>query len=266
MAEPWVRYEDEHLLVVAKPAGVNTHRADFRSQDGMHEWVQRQRPGTSLSVLHRLDKTTSGLLLFGKSTEANRSLAAQFEEHRVRKTYELLARRGGGSVPSTSLSCREPIDGRPAETDFEASETGPRLQRYEARPASGRTHQVRVHAAALGLPVVGDERYGGDAAARVFLHAAALGIDHPVTGPLEIAEPRPASFDQAMAAADPSALTSAALAAAVAHEARATLFDPAATDAYLWIDRNPDAFPDLPVERLGEIGRAAGRENVCQNV
>src|SRR3546814_4471460 len=94
MAEPWVRYEDEHLLVVAKPAGVNTHRADFRSQDGMHEWVQRQRPGTSLSVLHRLDKTTSGLLLFGKSTEANRSLAAQFEGHRVRKTYELLARRG----------------------------------------------------------------------------------------------------------------------------------------------------------------------------
>ena len=60
MAEPWVRFEDEHLLVVAKPAGVNTHRADVHAQDGMHEWVQRQRPNESLSILHRLDKATSG--------------------------------------------------------------------------------------------------------------------------------------------------------------------------------------------------------------
>src|SRR3546814_20120049 len=113
MAEPWVRYEDEHLLVVAKPAGVNTHRADFRSQDGMNEWVKRHRPGTSLSVLHRLDKTTSGLLLFGKPTEANRSLSAQLEDHRVRQTSALLARGAGGAVTSTSPSGRTPIEGRP---------------------------------------------------------------------------------------------------------------------------------------------------------
>ena len=79
MAEPWVRFEDEHLLAVTKPAGVNTHRADTHAQDGMYEWVQRHRPAESLSVLHRLDKATSGLLLFGKSPTANRSLTAQFE-------------------------------------------------------------------------------------------------------------------------------------------------------------------------------------------
>ncbi len=69
-----MRFEDEHLLVVTKPAGVNTHRADPVGQDGMHEWVQRQRPGTSLSILHRLDKATSGLLVFGKTAEANQAL------------------------------------------------------------------------------------------------------------------------------------------------------------------------------------------------
>ena len=67
-AEPWVRFEDEHLLAVDKPAGVNTHRPDVHAQDGMYEWVQRQRPGTSLAILHRLDKETSGVLLFGKLT------------------------------------------------------------------------------------------------------------------------------------------------------------------------------------------------------
>ena len=80
MSEPWVRFEDEHLLVVAKPAGINTHRADTFAQDGMFEWVQSQRPAESLSILHRLDKATSGLLLFGKTPTANRSLASQFEQ------------------------------------------------------------------------------------------------------------------------------------------------------------------------------------------
>ena len=60
VSEPWVRFEDEHLLAVTKPAGVNTHRADAHAQDGMYEWVQRQRPDASLSILHRLDKAHVG--------------------------------------------------------------------------------------------------------------------------------------------------------------------------------------------------------------
>ena len=84
MREPWIRFEDEHLLVVAKPSGVNTHRADTYAPDGMYEWVQRQRPHESLSILHRLDKATSGLLVFGRSAAANRSLAVQFAPKGVR--------------------------------------------------------------------------------------------------------------------------------------------------------------------------------------
>lgn len=254
MSEPWVRFEDEHLLVVAKPTGVNTHRADEHAQDGMVEWVQRQRPDESLSVLHRLDKATSGLLVFGKTRVANQSLAAQFEQRRVAKTYELLVLVDGGRP--AELRCEEPVAGQAAVTDFSVGTAGPVLQRVEARPHTGRTRQVRVHAAALGMPITGDEEVGGSPAARVFLHAAGLALEHPTAGPLELVEPPPPSFDAALGATAPQELIGPALGASVALEARAALFDPADTDAYLWIDRHHDGFPDTRVERLGDVGLA----------
>lgn len=257
MAEPWVRFEDEHLLVVAKPAGVNTHRADIHAQDGMYEWVQRQRPGTSLSTLHRLDKATSGLLLFGKSTSANQSLAQQFEGRSLTKHYELLVPRGARRPDD--LRCEEPIraSGRrgssEARTDFHRQAVGRRFERFDAHPRTGRTHQVRVHATALGMAIVGDDEHGGIAAARLFLHAAQLELDHPTDGPLDLRAERPASFDEVL---DGSAPDSATVAARVAHEARALLFDPADTDAYLWIDRHHDGFASVRVERLGDVALA----------
>ncbi|MGZ4707029.1 MAG: pseudouridine synthase [Acidimicrobiales bacterium] len=264
MAEPWVRFEDEHLLVVAKPAGVNTHRADVHAQDGLHEWVQRQRPDVSLSILHRLDKATSGLLVFGKSPSANRSLARQFEARTVAKHYELLVERDDHR-PAT-MHCAEPIvpsdrrgqsgpdrAGREALTDFHRQATGTRFERYDAHPHTGRTHQVRVHATALGMPIVGDEEHGGIDAARLFLHAARLGIDHPTGGPLDLVADRPVSFDRVLAGRGPA---DPAIAALVAHEARALLFDPADTDAYLWIDRHHDGFESVRVERLGDVALA----------
>lgn len=254
LAEPWVHHEDDHVLIVRKPAGVNTHRADLDTQDGMYEWVQSQRPAESLSVLHRLDKTTSGLLLFGKSTEANRSLAAQFEERRVAKSYELIT--GRDDRRPQVLTCSEPLGGLPASTDFTSAEVGAHHQRYLAHPHTGRTHQVRAHAASLGLPILGDADFGGRAAARVFLHAAGLGFTHPATGPMEVTCPVPPSFGQVLAAQRPTDLTGPGLAAMVAHEARATLFDPSDTDAYLWIDRHHDGFPGTRVDRLGQVALA----------
>ena len=251
MSEPWVRFEDEHLLVVAKPSGVNTHRADLHAQDGMVEWVQSQRPGASLSVLHRLDKGTSGLLVFGKTREANQALASQFEDRRIGKSYALLAARD--DARPAALRCEHPLAGQPASTDFALASAGPVLQRWDAHPHTGRTHQVRAHAAALGLPVLGDADHGGERAPRLFLHAAALGLDHPVTGPLQLDDPSPPSFDRALAAARAEELAEPSLAALVAHEARAALFDPADTDAYLWIDRHHDGFPGTRVERLGDV-------------
>ncbi|MEO7430013.1 MAG: pseudouridine synthase, partial [Acidimicrobiales bacterium] len=259
MSEPWVCFEDEHLLAVSKPAGVNTHRADTFAQDGMYEWVQRQRPDVALSVLHRLDKATSGVLLFGKSALANRSLAAQFERRSVAKRYELLVASDDGRP--LHLRCDEPISrsasGRredlAASTEFDLDESGGQWQRCTARPHTGRTHQVRLHAAALGMPILGDTEHGGAAAGRLFLHAAGLRLDHPVadTGVIDLAVERPASFDVALGLDRADGATSAPVSALVAQEARASLFDPADTNAYLWIDRHHDGFPDVRVERLG---------------
>lgn len=254
-----MRHEDEHLLVVAKPAGVNTHRADAHAQDGMYEWVQRQRPGVELSILHRLDKATSGLLVFGKSTLANRSLAAQLERRRVDKRYELLAaadaRRPATLHDASAIARSGSSELLEASTDFELKATGPRLQHYQARPHSGRTHQVRVHAARLGLPILGDDAHGGPAAARLFLHAAELGFEHPSGGPLRLAAPVPPSFERLLVAEGERAAIEPELATLVAGEARSVLFDPEDTDAYLLADRHHDGFPGVRLERLGDVAR-----------
>jgi 23S rRNA (cytosine1962-C5)-methyltransferase len=244
--EPWVRFEDQHLLAVAKPAGVNTHRADVHAQDGMHEWVQRQRPDEPLSILHRLDKATSGVLLFGKTTEANRALTAQFEARTVTKRYELLVDRD--SRRPAEIASHVPVDGQPADTDFVRESVGAVAERWTARPHTGRTHQVRVHATAAGMPILGDAEHHGLRAPRLFLHAADLAVTHPDGSPLEVNADRPATFARAEAGEG-----GPALAAAVAEEARALLCDPADTNAYLWIDREHDGFPETRVERLGSV-------------
>lgn len=259
MSEPWVRFEDEHLLVVSKPAGVSTHRSGEHGQDGMYEWVQAQRSGVSLSILHRLDKATSGLLLFGKSIAANRSLAAQFEQRTIAKRYELLALRDDRR--GTTLRNDQPIErierGRTvvqeASTTFELVATGESLQRYVARPTSGRTHQVRLHATGLGMAIVGDQDHGGVDGSRLFLHAASLRFEHPDGGVMELVDDPPASFDAALSAV-PSELTRPGAAALAAGEARQVLFDASGTEAYVWIDRHHDGFADVRVERLGDVG------------
>ncbi len=256
MTEPWVRFEDEDLLVVAKPAGVNTHRADTYAQDGMHEWVQRQRPEVKLAILHRLDKATSGLLLFGKTTAANRSLAAQFEARTVAKRYELLVPRDPRRP--AELRADQPIGRAAASTDFTRQARGPGFERFAARPHTGRTHQVRIHAAALGMPIVGDAEHGGGDAARLFLHAAGLRVGHPRAAGhgedagrmIELDAPRPGSFDQVLDGVSP---IGPAVAARAALEAREQLFDPEQTNAYLWIDRHHDGFARVRVERLGDV-------------
>ena len=247
MSFPWVCFEDEHLVAVAKPTGINTHRADAHAQDGMYEWVQRQRPTETLSVLHRLDKGTSGLLLFGKSPLANRSLTTQFTDRAVSKRYELLVGREDGRA--RSITSRQPIDDAIAETDFTHEATGGSLELWSARPHTGRTHQVRLHALQAGMPILGDHDHHGADAARLFLHAASLGLRHPITGSLDLVAARPESFARAL----DGSLDDAHLASLVAHEARAALFDPDDTNAYVWIDRHHDGFPTTRVERLGDV-------------
>src|SRR5688500_9108254 len=91
MLERLIVFEDEHLLVVNKPAGLNTHSPSLYAGEGIYEWFKHREPRwANLAIIHRLDKETSGLIVFGKTALANRSLSAQFEGRSVQKTYALL--------------------------------------------------------------------------------------------------------------------------------------------------------------------------------
>lgn len=182
MFPPLVIWEDDHLLVVDKPPGINTHAPSELASDGLYEWLRRRETRwSSLSILQRLDRETSGVMLFGKTREANRELGAQFEQRRVRKSYLLLTDRDPG--PASRRICSSGPGGpEHAETEFRplGRERGRWL--VEALPRTGRTHQVRLHARDAGFPILGDTAYGGSRFGRLCLHARTLEIVHPATG------------------------------------------------------------------------------------
>ena len=168
-----ILYDDAHLLAVNKPSGINTHKPDRFAPDGIHEWLSRRHG--ALSVLHRLDKETSGVLLFGKTRAANQSLSRQFESHQIQKTYLLLS----SSRPSRQKFRAHTAD---AETEFEFLQPHGNLFLIEARPITGKTHQIRRHAAVNGFPIAGDVKYGGEPASRLMLHARRIAFVHPGSG------------------------------------------------------------------------------------
>src|SRR5580658_7707539 len=214
-------FEDEHLLVVNKPAGWNTHAPAPYAGEGLYEWLRNRHPRWStLSIIHRLDKETSGLMVLGKTAAANRSLTRQFEERRVEKKYILLTDRKPNFQTLRARSAlvrvgakyvsRPPHPGAPlAETLFTIAGAT-----IEAVPLTGRTHQIRVHAAEHGFSILGDALYGGAPSARLCLHAAELRFEHPATGqPLAFSVPPDFAADTRLAL-------------------RAAIIDPTLTDAY----------------------------------
>jgi len=246
---PCVIFEDEHLLVVHKPAGWNTHAPGPHAGEGIYDWLRHREPRwATLAILHRLDKETSGVLVFGKTPAANRSLTEQFTERRVRKKYLLLTDR---PVPQREFTVKTALvrvgdkyASRPPHAGAEIAETRfkivPAIRNLqsaicnlEASPFTGRTHQIRVHAAESGFPILGDTLYGGTPATRVFLHAAEISFAHPATGG-PVTFHAPANFD-----ADPRLAL------------RAALIDPQETDAFRVIHGASDGWPDWYVERLG---------------
>src|SRR5262249_26830583 len=156
-----------------KPAGLNTHAPSPFGGEGLYDWLRHRDPRwASLAIIHRLDKETSGLILFSKTQVANRSLTEQFTRRTVRKSYVLLTDRTvskrnlvirtalvrvGDKYVSRPVSLASPV----AETRFELLQgaAGPSSSSYttvSAEPLTGRTHQIRVHAAELGFPILGD--------------------------------------------------------------------------------------------------------------
>jgi 23S rRNA pseudouridine1911/1915/1917 synthase len=217
-----VRWEDEHLAIVAKPAGLVTHPTERRRTGTLVNRLLGM--GTSLSTLggpdragivHRLDAGTSGLLVVAKDDEAHRLLAAMFRRHEVERRYVALVRgdpdHDGFTVeaPLGRRAARIVVDrvgGRSSETSFEVLERFDVAALVAATPRTGRTHQIRVHLAAVGLPIVGDRAYGGGGGLarhlgldRPFLHAARLGLRHPVTGErIDVEEPLPGDLAAAL--------------------------------------------------------------------
>jgi len=228
-----ILYEDDALLVVDKPPGMVVHPAPGHWRGTLvNALVGRggslagtvageAAPTERAGLVHRLDKDTSGLVIVAKTDRVHRLLTAAISARRIRRVYAALA---WGHLQSDALTvdapiARDPRDrkrmaivntGRSARTEFT------RLARFDstdllrARLYTGRTHQIRVHLASVGHPVVGDEKYGGTkgrresalSSRRHFLHAAWLTLDHPLTGePLDLRSPLPADLRAVLAAA-----------------------------------------------------------------
>lgn len=174
------------FLLIDKAPGVSVHRDD--AAVGLVERVAADCGYEKLYLVHRLDRMTSGLLLLAKSAEACAALALLFAEHRVEKLYVALSDRRplkkqgtirGDMQRARNGSWRLTRELRnPAVTTFDSCSVKPGLRLFSLRPATGRTHQLRVALKSIGAPIIGDQRYGGSAADRGYLHASALRFVH----------------------------------------------------------------------------------------
>ena len=216
-----VLYEDDLVLVLNKPAGLAVHGGSGISL-GVIETLRALRPGAELELVHRLDRDTSGCLLVSKRRSALRRLHAQLREGTVDKRYlVLLAGRLSRPVVEVTAPLRKNLlqggermvqvdlaEGKPARTVFRSRRRLGALTLAEVQLDTGRTHQIRVHAAHLGAPVAGDDKYG-DASVnarlralglkRLFLHAAALSF-RPRDGepPIRVEAPLPEALDNVL--------------------------------------------------------------------
>lgn len=179
-------HEDDHLAVVDKPSGMLVHPTQRVKVGTLRDELQA-RWGTPPGLVHRLDRDTSGLLVVARTPQAHAVLARHFEERRVHKAYlAIVDGRVGAPVEvdapigGDGRWCVTP-DGRPARTSVIPLVSGERSL-LRLIPHTGRTHQLRLHCAHLGHPIVGDVRYGGATAERLCLHAAELGFFHPYGG------------------------------------------------------------------------------------
>jgi 23S rRNA pseudouridine1911/1915/1917 synthase len=213
-----VAFEDAHLLVVDKPAGVVVHPARGHRSGTLAQALAGRGAGGDepwrAGIVHRLDRDTSGLLVVAKSDEVHRALKALLAARRLQREYLTLvdgrpeARSGTIDAPIgrhrrdrvlMSIDSDEP---REARTHFEIERALPGATLLRVTLETGRTHQIRVHMAAIGHPVCGDAQYGGPmryGLSRQFLHAARLAFEHPVMAELiDVRSPLPRDLAAAL--------------------------------------------------------------------
>ncbi len=229
---PAILYEDEHLLALDKPCGVAAHGGSGIAF-GLIERVRAARPNQPfLELGHRLDRETSGVLLLAKTRRCLLALHEQLRTGQVEKRYWALVvgdwvnERQHVRLALTKRTLAggerrvfvDPSEGAQAHSVFELCARLNGFSLLDAQLMTGRTHQIRVHLAHLGFPILGDDKYGdfeinrraakgdfGPRLGRMFLHAHLVGLAHPVSGaPLRIESPLPAECAQWLEARDPS--------------------------------------------------------------
>ncbi|MEP6656390.1 MAG: 23S rRNA pseudouridine(1911/1915/1917) synthase RluD [Betaproteobacteria bacterium] len=208
-------HEDEALLVIDKPAGLVVHPGSGNWEGTLLNALLHHAPALAsvprAGIVHRLDKDTSGLLVVAKTLTAQAVLVRQLHARTVHREYLALAngdvRRGGsvdapiGRHPTRRTRMAVVATGKPARTHYRVLERLRLATLLECRLETGRTHQIRVHLASIGHPLIGDPAYGRKEAVaaiaftRQALHAARLGLDHPLTGaPCQWTAPLPPDF------------------------------------------------------------------------
>src|SRR5262245_15863830 len=178
-----VVFEDDDIVVVDKPAGLLTAPTPESDRNNLADLLKRRPGATPEFVVHRIDLETSGLVVFAKTADANRELSNRFRDHDLERAYLAVV---AGAFPADVKVIDRPVGGRRAVTHVEVRERFDERATFVAcRLETGRTHQIRLHMAEVGTPVIGDARYGrpfSPAPPRMALHATGLGFVHPRTG------------------------------------------------------------------------------------
>ncbi|HVN15538.1 MAG TPA: RluA family pseudouridine synthase [Anaerolineales bacterium] len=208
-----ILYEDSDILVIDKPAGLSV-LPDGWEKDSQYLVQLLEKQFGKIFIVHRLDKVTSGVLAFARTAEAHRALNMQLDSHETQKIYHAIAI---GNPKWDEHIARHPLrvnvghkhrtmvddkNGKPSETRFKVLKRYPAHILLEAQLMTGRTHQIRVHAYALGYPLLGDVLYSApetNLIARPALHAYSLTFTHPVTGEkISFTAPYPPDFESAL--------------------------------------------------------------------
>jgi 23S rRNA pseudouridine1911/1915/1917 synthase len=216
-----IAFSDEHLLIVDKGPGVVVHPARGHREGTLSQLLAEDAGGGDperAGIVHRLDRDTSGLLVVARSEEVHRRLRAAMSQRLIRREYLALVQ---GRPPARSGTIEAPIgrdprarmrmavggaSARAARTHFTLERALHGTSLLRLRLETGRTHQIRVHLRAIGLPVCGDPTYGVAGVLgleRQFLHAARIAFEHPVTGePIDVSSPLPEDLRSALARAE----------------------------------------------------------------
>ncbi|HKR81837.1 MAG TPA: RluA family pseudouridine synthase [Candidatus Saccharimonadales bacterium] len=205
-----ILYEDDDCVVINKPVGVLTHsKGEFNPEATIATFMRdklQDMGGNRAGIVHRLDRATSGVIICAKNVRALSFLQKQFSQRKVKKTYnavvvgvlepaEAIIDMAIERNPKAPATFRVGPNGKSAITHYKTLQTGASNSLVELKPETGRTHQLRVHLAHVGHPIVGDVLYHGKSADRLYLHALSLEITLPNRERKVFKAPLPAAFN-----------------------------------------------------------------------